>query len=424
MLAALPPMRRARVSSAVVPLFLCVVFAARAGAVSGGSQAPPGSFPFMAFVADVPPNGSEVFCSGTVLAPNVVLTAAHCATDIPANYEVVTGSLDRTNQRARQVSGVSQIVVNPGYTSKSAQYDAALLVLSTPTTAPSIRLAADPQDQGLVNAGTRARVAGWGLMAHQIAPRFLRSAPTVLQTNAICQLAASLLLGGLRYSAKDQVCVASSGGRDSICNGDSGGPLLASDAAGEVEIGIAHETSSDCDGHVPQYFIRADAISAWASSEISSLEAARPTGSATTTTPATPTTSPLPLPIQVIPGLYQGWTSQNRRVQARISALSSPRLTSLTFHFKYHCSRARTLLWWVEPLSTGGFPADGLRNWSLNAAGGVGFDRVFVGASGGRYSIRGSFTATGTVSGKFRSSWHSPTDGFCSSGLVKWSARL
>jgi len=55
-----------------------------AGAVSvpvrpsivGGSPAPTGSFPWLAFVADVS-NGAANMCSGTVVSPNVILTAGH-----------------------------------------------------------------------------------------------------------------------------------------------------------------------------------------------------------------------------------------------------------------------------------------------------------------------------------------------------------
>lgn len=80
--------------------------------IIGGYGAVQSDWPFMAFVAYFDASGNPEFnCTGTVVAPNVVLTAAHCAVDEttgapldPAGFAVVTGSVDWTNQSQRQVS--------------------------------------------------------------------------------------------------------------------------------------------------------------------------------------------------------------------------------------------------------------------------------------------------------------------------------
>jgi secreted trypsin-like serine protease len=43
----------------------------------GGTPAAPGAWPSAAFIQDTTSAGTSS-CSGTVIAPNVVLTAAHC----------------------------------------------------------------------------------------------------------------------------------------------------------------------------------------------------------------------------------------------------------------------------------------------------------------------------------------------------------
>jgi secreted trypsin-like serine protease len=103
-------------------------------------------------------------CTGTVVAPNVVLTAGHCGVDDttgaaldPSGYAVVTGSVDWTNQAARQVSPVSRVIVNPRYDSGTDAFDAAVLVLSRPTTAPAIPLATSA-DAYLDTGGTGALI--------------------------------------------------------------------------------------------------------------------------------------------------------------------------------------------------------------------------------------------------------------------------
>jgi secreted trypsin-like serine protease len=135
-------------------------------AIVAGSNAAPGDFGFMAFVAyrDASTN-SYAICSGTVVSPNVVLTAAHCAVDAttgatldPAGYAIVTGSLGWSDPMHRQVTGVSRVIVSPAYDSTTMRSDAALLVLSAAVTAPSIRLA-ERADGAVQQDGTPAYVA-------------------------------------------------------------------------------------------------------------------------------------------------------------------------------------------------------------------------------------------------------------------------
>jgi secreted trypsin-like serine protease len=148
--------------------------AARASVI-GGEPAAPGTFPWMAFVVDISGNEGSA-CSGTVVAPNLVLTAGHCPVDTEtgvtneaADYRVVTGVVDWTNPE-RQVSHVSQVLAYPhmriyGYYD-DGWGDATLLVLSTPTTAPAIPLATRA-DANLLGGGTDALVAGWGDTEYQ-----------------------------------------------------------------------------------------------------------------------------------------------------------------------------------------------------------------------------------------------------------------
>ncbi len=71
----------------------------------------------------------------------MILTAGHCAEDTTtgslnpaAGYGVVTDSLDWTDASTRQLSGVSRVIVYPGYNPTTGQGDAALLCLLTTST--------------------------------------------------------------------------------------------------------------------------------------------------------------------------------------------------------------------------------------------------------------------------------------------------
>ena len=136
--------------------------------VVGGTNAAQGQLPFMAFVADFASSTTTDICSGTVVSPNVILTAGHCtvdqstwATDDRSNYAVVTGAADWTDTTLRHVSTVSRGHPYPGYNPGDQSSDAGLLVLSQPIDAPSIALPTSA-DQYLEAGGTGAWIAGWG----------------------------------------------------------------------------------------------------------------------------------------------------------------------------------------------------------------------------------------------------------------------
>lgn len=241
--------------------------------VVGGQAAEPGTFPWMAFVVDFKGSEEEIVCSGTVLAPNLVLTAAHCVVNLESGavneasgYRVVTGNVDWASPE-RQVSAVSQVIVFPHYkasaTSPIAFGDAALLELSTPTTVPSIHLATAAQAKR-VRIGTRATVAGWGQTYYgQTEPtESLMWAKTVVEGQRCEGLAG-------RICAIDFPKF-----KSGVCHGDSGGPLLQllPHNRGTIEIGITQAVFGECSTRRPGIFTRANLIALWADHWIATLD--------------------------------------------------------------------------------------------------------------------------------------------------------
>jgi hypothetical protein len=268
-------------------------------AIIGGTDAAQGELGFLAFIAYFGQDTTTV-CSGTVVAANVILTAAHCARDEstgaaldPSGFRIVTGSVDWTNASVREVSEVSKVIVDPAYDPTTNDFDAALLVLSTPIAAPTIRLAGSA-DLALERGGTNAAVAGWGeTYAGSDPPAALRWADTVVQPPAYCdQFSAP-------YAPGFQLCTVDYPFDDAgTCNGDSGGPLLADDSAGRlVEIGITSYGPADCNTYSANYFTAVPLISSWAGSQINAANPAAPSSpsppaaAAPTPPPAKPPTS-------------------------------------------------------------------------------------------------------------------------------------
>ena len=258
-----------------------------ATAIIGGTTAQTGTFPSLAYVVDF--QGQLAYqCTGTVIAPSLVLTAGHCAenmqTGVPfsqSGFRVVTGAIDPL-QPGDLVSTVLGVIVYPGLERKVDNGDVALLVLSTPTSAPPIALA-NPKQAKRLAAGAAATIVGWGETAFEqtTLTEQLQSASTVVQARKWCRRNAP------PFFARSEVCtITPPSYATGVCQGDSGGPLLASGPNGEpIEIGVADHVYGRCSTRHPSVFASVGSIYPWVQTWIAAYK--RPTAP-----PAPPTTLP------------------------------------------------------------------------------------------------------------------------------------
>ena len=185
--------------------------------VIGGQTAGAEQFPSIAaLVTAGAPAADGQFCGATVIAAQLVLTAAHCVEGAtPSSVEVVTGRSRLSDERSGRRTAVTRIDVHPDWRSRFT--DAALLHLASPVQVPALALAGSSDGApGLV-----AGVAGWGQTSQdeQSASDELRWAPLTIRSASACRAG-----HGSDYDDARMLC-ASGDGRDS-CNGDSGGPLV------------------------------------------------------------------------------------------------------------------------------------------------------------------------------------------------------
>ncbi|HET9675867.1 MAG TPA: trypsin-like serine protease, partial [Solirubrobacterales bacterium] len=195
-------LRKHGVSAAVAcallaALVLPATAAAEPGAtasVIGGRTASITEFPSLSFV-EADEKRLSFSCTGTVVAPRVILTAAHCAEDVesgrftkPSAYAVATGVADLHQVTRANVFHVAETHVFPGFDPGRVHGDAALLILSSPTTAPPLALAG-PADAALYGASTPVSIAGWGLTQPQNrnGPATLRTAQMAVQSPNSCK---------------------------------------------------------------------------------------------------------------------------------------------------------------------------------------------------------------------------------------------
>ncbi|MFI6935293.1 S1 family peptidase [Streptomyces sp. NPDC050287] len=249
-----PVRARLRTAAAVTAVLAAGTLLATAGpavAVKGGGPTTTDARPY-AMLIEL--NGSQ-FCGGTLVAPSKVLTAAHCvenAGDVSALQ--VVGGRTRVDDTGGTVRQIASYRLDSRYTAPGNAYDAAVLTLDGPMPYRTVPVAG-PRDAGLVADGRRATVVGWGRTGSDTPNRRLKQAKLVLSPVVDCRPytdgdtdPAAMLCGMPRP-----------GTTNSICPGDSGGPLLS---GGKV-VGIVSSGNKYCDEQYPvSVFVRADSVAA------------------------------------------------------------------------------------------------------------------------------------------------------------------
>lgn len=231
------------------------------GYVVGGAPVP---------LADVPGplvrivgSGEELgFCSGTVIARFLVLTAAHCA-DYAAelgSVSVIAGTRVLGGSGTAVRYDVVGMVTDPQWDEANRTHDAAVLVLSKPFAGTPVTLATS---DSTVPNGTALHLYGWGLTATGASPLRLQHATLHAITNDACaDLVAPLFDPPVDEPVRDAMLCThdpAAGG----CHGDSGGPLFQGTGANRVQVGIVSWGSPDCDPSYASVFARVAALHAF-----------------------------------------------------------------------------------------------------------------------------------------------------------------
>ena len=212
-----------------------LVFAVPAKAVVGGKPVPDGQFGYVANVRIMGAFG----CTGTLIAPQWVLTAGHCGSAtgsltqgaVPSPvawptqaYQVVLGTTHADGSGGETHSG-SQLIVEPDYLVTNGDgSDVTLMKLDQPTKIAPMRIAA-VGERSSWNPGKLATIAGFGASSADGSqmPDRMQYAQVPITTDAEC----AKDYGDGSFDAKTMVCAGYPQGGTDTCEGDSGGPLLA-----------------------------------------------------------------------------------------------------------------------------------------------------------------------------------------------------
>jgi secreted trypsin-like serine protease len=211
---------------------LLVMTATPSSAIVGGTAASPGEFPAIARVSY-----GAFLCSGTLIAPDTVLTAGHCssvtgaavASPIGWPAPLINVRIGGTTASTGEQATVSTVTIPPSYLAGDGN-DISLLKLTKASTKAPVKVAGSAE-RSIWNAGTLETIVGWGVTQEGgSTPATLQKGQVPITTDAYCAGAYS------NFDPATMVCAGFPQGGVDTCQGDSGGPMFGQAADASLRV--------------------------------------------------------------------------------------------------------------------------------------------------------------------------------------------
>jgi trypsin len=222
--------------------------------VLGGASSSVADWPWLVSLYEE----GDFVCNGTLIAPRMVLSTAHCVSRRQrANFEVATATEDGKSLRTDRRIPVTKIVVHPAFSRDTEKNDIAILELGTALPPPfatiSAQRSADPK------VGVLAMVAAFDFRSK--VGNLLQSAIPIVD-DATCTATYPDT-----FALEGTICAGFEHGWAIACpgTGSAGGPLVVLNSAGlKYQIGIV-SLGQDCSRRGAAYgvYTRVSSYTGW-----------------------------------------------------------------------------------------------------------------------------------------------------------------
>jgi len=206
--------------------------------IIGGEQADTEDYPFMAQLGG---------CGGSLVKPDMILTAAHCQGAI---MRATVGGV---------TSRVRQFIPHPSYNQYTQARDIMLVKLISPSSETPVELVSN---NNIPQPGDTLTVIGYGTTSPNgnTLSSTLQEVDVPLRTDSYCQ---SRYNGN--FDADVMLCAGfNEGGKDS-CQGDSGGPILDENG---VQVGVVSWGYGCGEANYPGVYTRISGVLDWVNEQI------------------------------------------------------------------------------------------------------------------------------------------------------------
>jgi trypsin len=204
--------------------------------IHGGTEVPTKRYPYLAALFYKYETGELLLsCGGSLIAPNVILTAAHCSDSIDIAYLGVHNYTRVTEEEGEIYEIYSeQKVIYPLYNNSTMDGDYLLLFLDTPSKFDPVALNSNP-DVPMEDA--LLTTIGWGMQETGNTSVVPKEAIVEERSNFWCKVAYAATSDA--DITENMIC-AEGGSSFDACQGDSGGPLIVrgEDASNDVLVGV------------------------------------------------------------------------------------------------------------------------------------------------------------------------------------------